>query len=231
MQIIESTAFAVRSAVLRLEAAAGAPTFVLFPMIHIASEDFYAEISRRLESCDLILCEGVKSSTSTLLTLAYRFIADNPRLGLVLQTTMKLDHLKGRLIHADVTGDAFERRWRDMKSWYRFVLPVAAPLVGLYLRHFGTRADIARGLGLNLRKSRGEILADEDEQKFSEVLLDWRDQRLLDVIEQQWLKHKDTDVRIAVLFGAKHMRAVIRHLVDKRGYKVAEAEWTIVFTL
>ena len=110
MQIIESTAFGVRSAILHLEASDGAPRFTLFPMIHVATPDFYREIGRRLDACDLILCEGVKSRTSSLLTLSYRFFAHNPRLGLVCQNTMNLDHLKGRLIHADVTGDAFDKR-------------------------------------------------------------------------------------------------------------------------
>jgi hypothetical protein len=231
MQIIESTVFGVRSAILRLEASDGAPSFVLFPMIHIAAPEFYAEISRRLNGCDLVLCEGVKSRTSSLLTLSYRFFAENPRLGLVSQKAMKLDHLKGRLIHADVTGDAFESRWWGLKTWVRFVLPLAAPLYGLYMRYFGTRADIARALGMNLRKSHREILASEEYEGVTKVLLDWRDRRLLDVIEQQWLRHKDADLCIAVLFGARHMRAVIRHLIKKRGYRVAKAEWTTVFTL
>lgn len=231
MQIIETTNFGVRSAILRLEAGDGAPSFVLFPMIHVAAPDFYAEISRRLDDCDLVLCEGVKSPTSSLLTLSYRFFAESPRLGLVSQKSMKLDHLEGRLIHADVKGDDFERRWRDLRAWVRFVLPLVAPLYGLYMRHFGTRADIARVLGMNLRKSRREILVGKDYEKVTEVLLDWRDKRLLDVIEQQRQRHKNADLRIAVLYGARHMRAVIRHLVEKRGYRVAKAEWATVFTL
>ena len=80
---------------------------------------------------------------ASLLTLSYRFFAENPRLGLVLQSTMDLDHMDGRLIHADVTGDAFERRWRRLDTWLRFVILSVAPLYGLYLRHFGTRAGIA----------------------------------------------------------------------------------------
>ena len=185
MHIIESAVFGVRSAILHLEARDGAPSFTLFPMIHVATSDFYREIGRRLDACDLVLCEGVKSHTSSLLTLSYRFFAQNPRLGLVCQNTMNLDHLKGRLIHADVTGDAFDKRWRGLRTWYSIILPVAAPLYGLYMRHFGTRADIARTVGMNFRKSAREILRSEDDDKVTEVIIGWRDQRLLDVIEQQ----------------------------------------------
>ncbi len=231
MQIIESTPFGVRSALLHLEAEDGGPRFLLCPMIHIADADFYAEIGRRLEGCDLVLCEGVKSPTSSLLTLSYRFCAESPRLGLVSQKALKLDHLKERLVHADVGGAAFDRRWWDLKTWWRFLVPLVAPIYGLHLRYFGTRADIARGLGLNLRRSRSDAMASEEYQEVLEVLLDWRDRRLIDVVENHRLKPDNAGLRIAVLYGARHMRAVIRHLVDACGYRVTTSEWTTVFEL
>lgn len=231
MQIIESTPFGVRSALLHLEAGDGAPRFLLCPMIHIADPDFYVEIGRRLEACDLILCEGVQSPTSSLLTLSYRFCVETPRLGLVSQKDLKLGHLKERLIHADVAGAVFDRRWWDLKTWWRFLVPLVAPIYGLHLRYFGTRTDIARGLGMNLRKSGREVLAGEDYQEMLEVILDWRDRRLIDVIEEQRLKQGNAGLRIAVLYGAKHMRAVLRHLLDQCGYRVAKSEWTTVFEL
>ncbi len=231
MQIIESTAFGVRSAIIRLEAGNGAPRFHLFPMIHIADPEFYEEIAQRLNGCDLVLCEGIKSPTVSLLTLSYRFCEKNPRLGLVSQKAMKLDHLEGRLIHADVSAERFEKRWWKLATWLRIILPLVAPLYGLYLRYFGTRTDIARGLGTNLRKSRREILAGEEYEKVMDVLLDWRDRRLLDVIDQTRLRNKNADISIAVLFGANHMRAVIRHLIDNLGYHITKAEWVTVFTL
>ena len=84
---------------------------------------------------------------------------------------------------------------------------------------------------MNLRKSRREILASEDTEKVREVIVDWRDRRLLDVIDRQWRENRDSEICIGVLFGAAHMRAVIRHLMDVHGYRIAKAEWTTVFTL
>lgn len=231
LQIIESTEYGVRSAVLRLEAGEDAPAFVLFPMIHVAEPSFYEEIGRRLEDCDLVLSEGVRSPTSSLLTSSYRFFADSPRLGLVSQKSMKMGHVADRTIHADVQGEAFESRWWRSGTWLRFVVPLFAPLYGLYLRYFGTRRMIARGLGLNLRRSRADALRDDDFRELFALLLDWRDRRLIRVIEQQRSKHRDGEVSIAVLYGARHMKAVLRHLLDKCGYRVARAEWTTVFEL
>lgn len=233
MQIIESTVFGVRSACIRLEAIDGAPSFVLFPMIHVADKSFYTEVADRLGSCDLVLCEGVKSPTASLLTSSYRFFANNPRLGLVSQKTMKLGHLEGRLINVDVSGERFEKRWSELPILLRFSWPLAALFCGLYLRYFGTRAVIASYLGMNLRKSRREILESDDFEEVKNVLLSWRDRNLIDAFEQQRLQNRNANFSIAVLFGARHMRAVIHHLLNepKPGYRVVNAEWMTVFTL
>ena len=83
MQIIESTSLALRSVFLRLEAGAGAPSFSLFPMVHVAESAFYEGVARKLEKCDLILYEGVNSRSVSPLTYCYRSLAKSPRLGLV----------------------------------------------------------------------------------------------------------------------------------------------------
>ena len=56
MQIIDSTVLGVRSAVWHLRLDDQSPQFFLFPMIHIADENFYEEVVKRLENCDLIFC-------------------------------------------------------------------------------------------------------------------------------------------------------------------------------
>ena len=231
MQIIESTVFGVRSAFYRLRGPDAQPTFHLFPMIHVADPDFYAEVTRRLEDCDLILYEGVKSPTTSLLTASYRFFAESPRLGLVLQHSMKLTHLRDRLVHADVSGEEFETRWSQLALWLRLLVPLAAPVYGYYMRYFATRSDVARHLGMNLRKSRDEILTDDWMDDLADVLVTWRDRRLLDVIEQERLRPENRGAAIAVVYGASHMRAVLKHLVVEQGYRVEEAEWATVFRL
>ena len=230
MQIIESNAFSVRSAIINLESSRARPTFVLFPMIHVGEPEFYSEISSRLNHCDYVLYEGVKSRTGGFITASYRFFADSPRLKLVSQNSMKLGHLKNRLIHADVTGELFESNWWALPSLLRYLIPIAAPLYGIYMRYFGTRSEIAKHMKLNDLKSRDEILGDDDNAVAS-VMLDWRDQHLLDVIDQQIILHENSSTSIGVLYGAKHMRAVIRHLAKEHGYKVVASEWVNVFMI
>ncbi len=231
MHIIESTPFAVRSAVMRLEANSETVSFTLFPMVHVGSPSFYDEIAKRLENCDIVLCEGVKSPISNLLTMSYRFFADTPRIGLALQRRMDLSQLNGRLVHADVTGPEFEKRWSELPLLMRFCLPLAAPVYGLYMRYFGTRTDIAERLGMHLRKSRREVLEDSGVGTTREVMLDWRDRHLIDVIARERTKAAGQEVNIGILFGARHMKAVLRYLLSDCGFRAVSSEWVTVFEL
>lgn len=231
MQIIEVSSFSVRSAMMRFEPQLAGPVFLLFPMVHVADPKFYDEVSEGLDECDLILCEGVKSPTASLLTSAYRYFAGNPRLGLVQQRTMDLSHVQDRLIHADVSGAAFEHRWSQLSFWLRYGIPVIAPFLGLYVRFFGTREFLAKGLRLNLKQSRREVLAEDDEQELKEVLLDWRDQHLLSVLERERIRAANKDAIVGILFGAEHMRAVINYLSRKHRYRPVASNWATVFDL
>ena len=143
-------------------------------MLHIAEQGFYDEVARHLQRYDLILYEGVqlKSASARLLTYCYKCLAKSPRLGLVTQHTMKLSHLKDRLIYSDVSGD--------------------------------------------------EILCAPDEDPIDEVIITWRDRRLIEVIEKHRHGHRGSPLSIAVAFGAAHMRAVIHHLTrwPEPGYRV-----------
>ena len=229
MQIIESSVIGVRSAVFSLECDDDGLRFTLFPMIHVGEPAFYEDVERRLENCDVILCEGVKSPTVSLLTLSYRFFAPNERLGLVLQSVMKLEQLHDRVVHADVSGDAFERRWSKLPFLWRHALPLIAPAYGLYLRYFGTRALLARHCAFSYRKTAEEVLEGEDIRAVKGVLLGWRDRHLIGVIDQLRAKHRGTGAHIGVVYGAGHMRAVIRHLVRDCRYRIAGSEWVKVF--
>ncbi|MGO9485664.1 MAG: hypothetical protein ACLPX9_13915 [Rhodomicrobium sp.] len=235
MQIIETSSLGVRSAFFRLEGGPGEPSFGLFPMLHVGEQAFYDDVTWRLGKCDIILYEGVKftSWSSSLLASCYESLAKSPRLGLVTQKVMKLDHLADRLVHADVSGNEFASQWSKLDRGVRAAVAVTAPIARLYFQHFATRQSIAAYLGLNLLKSREEILQGSDFEAMDEVVLSWRDRHLIKVLEEHRQKHRGSPASIAVVFGAAHMRAVVRYLTsihDPR-YRVAASEWMTVFRL
>ena len=85
MQFIEKNSFNVRSAVYHLKKDGAGLEFLLFPMIHVGSKEFYDDVSRRLGACDLILMEGVNSRKGQILTLSYQVVKKIRRMDLVTQ--------------------------------------------------------------------------------------------------------------------------------------------------
>lgn len=85
--------------------------------------------------------------------------------------------------------------------------------------------------------SRDEVLyQDEMLDNMDALLVDERDRHLIRQIESlhnaATSKVGTTDVQtIGILYGAWHMRAVMRFLLDDLKYRVADAEWITVFDL
>jgi hypothetical protein len=231
VQIIETSDLGVRAAILRMRRPDIQSEFILFPMLHLASPDFYSAIQTRLRECDLILVEGVNTIQVQLLTLAYRTPSRSKHLGLVTQGEgLDLSPFLDRLIHADLTAGEFERGWREVPLYLRLVLLCFAPLYGLYLRYFGTRDLIARYAEFNDLPSRDEVLSyDRDFDQLQHALLGQRDARLTLTIERVIQELGPAPKTVGILFGAEHMRAVIRYLTEKQGYHAASAEWLTVF--
>lgn len=89
MQFVEASSFAVRSAVIQLRRPGTPLGFVLFPMIHLATPAFYADVMTRLAGCQLIVAEGGVGADRTAggqaLTLSYRLAGRTRRWGLATQ--------------------------------------------------------------------------------------------------------------------------------------------------
>lgn len=229
MQIIDSTVLGVRSAIWELTKDEAHPSITLFPMIHIAEPKFYKEVSARLNKCDLILYEGVKGKTSSWITKAYLQMLKNPKHGLVSQKTMSIKHLKERLIHADVDGFELDQKWKKLSFFNRIILPFFAPLIGIYLRWFGTRQLLASYMNVELLKARDEVLVDDDTNERNELIINWRDKHLIEIMDAEINKAIGNKKSIGIVYGARHMRAVIKHLTLTRGYRPEKSEWILVF--
>src|SRR5437867_9379243 len=117
MQCIEASELGVRDATYRLPPRGVGPEFVLFPMIHAGSKEYYGEVSRRLEACDAIFLEGVSSRQAAYLTWTYKVLAKIKRLELVTQRSMDLSAYRHKLVNTDVTVAEFDRQWGNVPWW------------------------------------------------------------------------------------------------------------------
>lgn len=232
MQFIEKNSFNVRSAIYSLKKDGSGLEFLIFPMIHVGSSEFYDEISRRLAHCDLILAEGVKSRRANLLTLSYRIVSHIRRMELVTQQEgMRVESFRAKIFNADIDGAAFDERWSSLPISLRVQLIVLVPIFAVYLFLFGTREMLGENLALDDLPTAEEILSDdEDFEPLDSLIMDERDRILIEHVARLEDQQQGS-AKIGIVYGAQHMRSTIRFLMQKLNYRIAKAEWVKVFDL
>src|SRR4030095_2957246 len=233
MQFIEKTSFNVRSAIYRLQKDDGGLEFILFPMIHVGSKEFYDEVSQRLAKCDLILAEGVDSKKVNLLTRSYRIVKKIRHMDLVTQQEgMKVSRFRDKLMNADMGGRAFDEHWSSLPLALRAQIFLLMPIYVVYLFFFGTRETIAENIAVEDLPSANEVLfQDDDFHRLDALLLDERDRRLIGNILSLHEANGNEKKTVGIVFGAMHMRNVTGFLLHKLKYRIAKAEWVTVFDL
>lgn len=231
MQFIEKNSFNVRSAVYRLKKDGSTLEFLIFPMIHVGSPEFYDEVSRRLASCDLILAEGVKSRRANLITLSYRVVKHIRRMELVTQHDgMRVEPFREKILNTDIDGAAFDERWSRLPISLRVQLAVLVPVFVVYLFLFGTRETLAENIALDDLPTAEEILSkDEDFESYDSLIVDERDRILIEHIAR--LDEQQEAKLIGIVYGAGHMRGTMRFLMQKLNYRIAGSEWVKIFDL
>ena len=229
MQFIEASALGVRAACYRLTSARHSIEICLFPMIHVGTADYYQAVRARLETCDVILFEGVRSRVSGILVKSYEWAVRRERLGLVTQrAALPLRALGKTLIHADSTTAEFESDWSAVPWHWPLPITLLAPLVGAHLFLTASRESIGSRLQTEDLPSEEDMQRGEDAPEYEAALITQRDSRLVKTIAKL-LAQPGGASRAGVVYGAAHMRAVTRFLLDAHAYRVAHGEWIDVF--
>ncbi len=198
-------------------------------MIHVGTASYFAEVRRRLDGCDVVLFEGVRTFHSWLLTRSYAIATQRKRLGLVLQwDALRTASLKPQKIHADVSAAEFDAAWRGIPLFQRVAVLLIAPVYGFWIYCTGTRESIGRHLSMEDLESSKDLDRYEALPELEMAIMTRRDARLVQGLSSALEKH-GAGARIGVLYGAAHMRAVSRMLTAKHHYRVVESEWLKVF--
>ncbi|MEU6196666.1 hypothetical protein [Streptomyces sp. NPDC047061] len=204
--------------------------FVIFPMLHVASPTFYSQVRLRLKECDLIVLEGIrgKSAGVSALTLAYRFAPRRRRNGLQEQREDTLLPKDVPVINPDVTAAEAIEDLKTLPRWMYLLLMIAAPVMGLVFALRGPSAFLDEDLAVEDLPStlRAEMLADNPVEQ---AMTGRRDQRLLDALGRIHTERGNEAIRVAVVYGAGHVPAIVSGLWDRYGYRPREAEWITVF--
>ncbi|MGP3637014.1 hypothetical protein ACTU45_27330 [Streptomyces sp. 24-1644] len=229
MQLIDVSDYAVRSAVIMMRRKDTPLKFMLFPMVHVASPAFYAQVKDRLAECDLIVLEGITGTSrrASMLLLAYRFAPLRRRNGLVEQTAANVLPPGVPVLSPDVSAVEAMDELRNLPRRLYWPLLCLAPVMGLVFALRGPRAFLDPDLTVEDLPStaRAEMLADDE---LEHALLHRRNERLLTALAGIHTERWQEPITVAVVYGAGHMPAVVRGLLDTYGYRPRDGEWFTV---
>jgi hypothetical protein len=224
MQFLESSIIGLRSAVITLTSRATPLRFILFPMVHVAEQQFYDEVAARARLCQLIVAEGVPAQNVP----AQSWMARHHRGPLVDQgAALRLESLgvpvrweaepqttgpgpgTGRTVSrtADIAGAATIGLLR------KFIDPLHIPSL-----------DQAEAYDESAENLTGSWFGRLLEHNISTV----RDARLMRVLDEIHHDRAAEPVKAGVVFGAAHMPTVADHVCGQLGYVAASAEWLTV---
>ncbi len=231
MQILEWSFMGLRAARINLVSSQSEIVITLFPMVHVADAAFFRDVYGDAFSHDVALIEGVRSPITLRITRVYRWIVGSRRLGLVLQPAWPVPgSVRARIVRADLSAEEFRLVWARVPVWLQWTLYLAAPAMGLWLRAFATRERIARRLSTDDQPSQKRLLSWTPESEALEAaMLDARDRRLIESLEAVLDDPDSAGRRVAIVWGAGHVPAVLRAVTGRRGYFAEHSTWMTVF--
>ena len=232
MQILEDSAFGLRTARISLVSPLSDTAITLFPMVHVGEPDFYRQVYEDARSHDVVLIEGVNSPITTRVTRSYRWMLGSKRLNLSLQPKFPQTHSEGlRVVHADLSPDEFRVVWEEVPLWVRWLVYVAAPVLGLRRKMSASRRTLAKGLAMDDQPSQKELVDWSPEAAaLTGAILDARDARLIQRLKDELDRPIGRPRRIAIVYGAMHMRAVLRSVTTGGGrYYATSSEWLTIW--
>ncbi|GAA1737521.1 hypothetical protein [Luedemannella helvata] len=234
MQIVEVTGLAVRSNVIVLRRRATPLRFVIYPMLHIAEPAFYAQVTARLRTADVIVVEGIRRGSANrgvLLQMAlaatYRVSQFNGRAGLVVQD-VDVRAFGVPVLNPDIDSDEFRTAWRRAPWRDRAMVWVLIPVVVLARLFGGTRAIWDRAMEVyDLPTPADEELA-YLAPELDEAMLGERDARLVAALCQVHEERAVEPIEVAVVYGAGHVPAIVHALSERYGYVARSGDWLTI---
>lgn len=222
MEFIESGVFGIRSAVITLTHRTTPLRFVLFPMVHMAEQQFYDEVAARARLCQLIVAEGAPSTFAP----AQEWMAQQRWGRFVDQVAgLRLESL-GVTVHWEAELEDRPASPREQ------LMSRVADVAGAALIGFRKFIDPRTLPGLDQAEAYVESALNLTGGWFDRM---W--EYNIVTVRDAWLVRKLDDVhhdraaepvRAGVVFGAGHMPAVASHLCGRLGYIAASAEWLTV---
>lgn len=224
MQFIESSIIGLRSAVTTLRHRTTPLRFVLFPMVHVAEQQFYDDVAARARLCQLIVAEGIPSTFAP----AQEWMAQSYRWDRLVDQLagLRLESLGVPVRWEETLDDRPKSHREQLKS--RVIDAAGAAVIGLSRKFIDPRTigsvEQAEAYDESAENLTGGWFDRMLEYNFKTV----RDARLACMLDEIYHDHAAEPVRVGVVFGAGHMPAIAAHLCGRLGYIAVSSEWLTV---
>jgi hypothetical protein len=201
-------------------------------MVHVGESAFYSTTYADAQTHDVVFLEGVRSPITTRITRSYRWLVGSRAMtGLIVQPRFPTAESHAKIVHADLTTDEFEAEWRTVQWWIRAAVYILAPIVGLQRRWLSTRTRLTKDMGCDDQPTLAEMMALSPETgALTQAILHSRDDRLIECLRAELDASLAKPLSLAIIYGAAHMRAVVRELTTERDFAVSSADWRFIIT-
>lgn len=223
MQFVESSIVGIRSAVITLKHKTSPLRFVLFPMIHVAEQQFYDEVAARARLCQLIVAEGMPSKLAPV----HDWMARHRWGQLVDQVAALRPETLGVPVCWESGPDDLPKSLPGRLTFR------AADVAGAAILGFGRQfADLSKLSSVDQAEEYDESAENLTGGWFARQrehrIMTARDARLARVVAEIHHDRAAEPITVGVVFGAAHMPAVANYLCGELGYVASGAEWLIV---
>jgi len=229
MQITDSNDFNLRTAVYLLQKEQR--EFLLIPVFHVGSKQFYQEVTTELDKCDVILYEGIDFKKLKAFGKAYRIFAK--RLGLCFQKdAINMSNYRSKLVRADFDNESAKREWSKIPLISRWLFKITFP-IGLIILSYGeTKKSFAKCFrNRDFYDRQLWFMKNGKKNSVENFIMEKRNQVIIQKIDEQINLPVSIGKRIGVIYGAAHMKSAIAHLLRNRQFKLKDSWFLTVFWL
>lgn len=233
MKIIEATDFFVRVVVFDFKHKDPAVKlkFRVIPMFHIGTPSYYQKAFQYLNECQTVFYEGLKFSRLKYIFKTHSRMAK--QLNLVTQkAVLPMKSLQCPLIHADLDETSALDKWKEIHWWKRLKFCYWTPLSHYFISHAFNRHLFSRSLMEGCQQYHLAYGPSRDRPHSVEnFIFKEREQIVFSKIEKHFDAHQDKEGLAGIIYGAAHMNAITRYLIDKMDYIPTSAEYLSVFAI
>jgi len=202
----------------------------LISMCHIGDEKYYDNVKSYIENCEVVLFEGRKNKTGRLNLKNRERLAN--RLNLIVQPRYHLQKIETNFIHADYDEKTGNTEWNKLalidRIKFNYVLPI---WIYFQDRNITRKKFVKYFMRSNedLEKMYGPLF--DEKERIKDFMYKSREVMVFKRIDEVLSNSKDIDIKLGILYGAGHMKAISNFIESKHNFKLLKADFIEVFKI